>query len=269
MAMTTAHASWPTAVWSQTLSSKTHFPILGSDSTLYLPRILCLHGGGSNARIFRAQCRALRSQLTPTFRLVFADAPFFSDPGPDVESVYASWGPFRSWLTPQVPFEQQHGFDAERVDASIRDAIAQDDGLGAMGPVVGVLGFSQGARMAASLLFRQQMHGSQGLTFGDARIEFRFAVLLAGRGPLLFPWPSPGYVDTREALLHLPTVHVHGLGDVGIRMHRELLRRCCEKGTARLVEWEGGHRVPIKTRDVAAVVDEMLHAAMCTESIKF
>ena len=67
-------------------------------STLHLPRILCLHGGGTNARIFRAQCRALITQLESEYRLVFAQAPFDSHAGPDVLSVYSQWGPFRRWL---------------------------------------------------------------------------------------------------------------------------------------------------------------------------
>jgi hypothetical protein len=58
---------------------------------LGLPRILCLHGGGTNARIFRAQCCALINQLRHEFRLVFAQAPFNSEAGPDVLSVYSEW----------------------------------------------------------------------------------------------------------------------------------------------------------------------------------
>jgi hypothetical protein len=52
------------------------------EATLYLPRILCLHGGGTNAKIFRAQCRVLRAELGSKFRLCFAEAPFSSQPGP-------------------------------------------------------------------------------------------------------------------------------------------------------------------------------------------
>ncbi|EHK97152.1 hypothetical protein M7I_7106 [Glarea lozoyensis 74030] len=54
------------------------------DRTLSLPRIMCLHGGGTNAKIFRMQCRALIAQLKSEFRFVFAEAPFISEAGPDV-----------------------------------------------------------------------------------------------------------------------------------------------------------------------------------------
>lgn len=51
------------------------------DLSLKSPRILCLHGGGVTGEAFRLQARALIAKLQPTFRLVFADGPFFCDPG--------------------------------------------------------------------------------------------------------------------------------------------------------------------------------------------
>lgn len=154
-------------------------------ASLDLPRILCLHGGGTNARIFAAQCRVLRAALSSTFRLVFAEAPFPSRPGPDVVSVYGTWGPFKSWL--RLQDGDAPGLDSvdivEAVDASLADAMIGDDALGATGQWVGLLGFSQGAKMAASLLLRQQARA----TFSrHSRIStFRFAVLFAGRAPLV------------------------------------------------------------------------------------
>jgi len=241
------------------------------DASVHLPRILCLHGGGTNRRIFAAQCRVLRAHLATHFRLVFADAPFPSPPGPDVESVYAGWGPFRSWL----PMFYQPDADretVERIDANIAAALREDDAAGARGPVVALLGFSQGAKMAASLLFRRQRERE--LRKGTkATTDYRFAVLFAGRGPLISLASDPDpeanergienhIVQTKETLLlQLPTIHVHGLYDVGIEAHRELLHISCQKGSTRLVEWDGDHRMPIKTRDVAAVVAEILQLA--------
>ena len=68
------------------------------DLTLHEPRILCLHGGGINARIFRDQCRVLKRSLSSASRLCYAEAAFLSKPGPDVVSVYKSYGPFEAWL---------------------------------------------------------------------------------------------------------------------------------------------------------------------------
>ncbi|KAF7166896.1 hypothetical protein CNMCM5623_000433 [Aspergillus felis] len=156
-----------------------------SNSPLHLPRILCLHGGGSNATIFRFQCRVLRAHLRSVFRLCFVEAPFESQPGPDVTLVYRDYGPFRRWIC----WEDQHSrcppADAVRtIETAIQAAIDEDNSKGATGDFVGVLGFSQGARLAASLLYRQQLQAEGGGKSGPLQTSFRFGVLLAGRGPL-------------------------------------------------------------------------------------
>ncbi|KAF2235382.1 citrinin biosynthesis oxidoreductase CtnB [Viridothelium virens] len=256
-----------------------------SDPTLSLPRILCLHGGGTNASIFRAQCRILRRHLEHSFRLVFPDAPYLSKPGPDVTSVYADWGPFRSWMKPQpdtatapTPFSIPV---IAAIDASLDDAMRADDEAGATGEWVGLLGFSQGAKLAASLLLREQDRmDNAGLTdqsrllkSSSSRVPmFRFAILLAGRGPLVTLDPeiqtfAESKAEVQEAILQLPTVHVHGLRDEGLKMHRELRNRCCTKESTTLVEWDGDHRVPIKAEDVEAIVAALMSAHQQSRSL--
>ncbi|KAH7056942.1 serine hydrolase-domain-containing protein [Macrophomina phaseolina] len=233
-------------------------------AALRLPRILCLHGGGTNARIFRAQCRTISSLLQPHFRLVFAEAPFPSHAGPDVLAVYQDWGPFRAWFQ-WHPDEPERDVDAHRtaIWARLRAAMRDDDQQGGRGEWIAVLGFSQGAKLAASLLLleqrlREHPHLHARLPAGGRLPPFRFAVLIAGRPPVVDLLPP---AEAQPALLHLPTIHVHGLLDPGLRLHRQLLAQCCEKGSTRLVEWQGNHRLPIKTGDAAAVVQAILATA--------
>ena len=96
------------------------------DPTLPYPRILCLHGGGVTGEIFRAQARSLIKYL-PTFRLVFADAPFYCAPGPGIVPVYEDWGPFRRWLRwlPEHP-EIDDESAAESADAGGQGEAAED-----------------------------------------------------------------------------------------------------------------------------------------------
>lgn len=54
------------------------------DSSLALPRILCLHGGGVTGDVFRLQARALIQAFKSRFRFVFVDAPFLCDAGPGI-----------------------------------------------------------------------------------------------------------------------------------------------------------------------------------------
>lgn len=241
------------------------------DRDLPLPRILCLHGGGTNAKIFRAQCRIISAQLKGKFRLVFAQAPLESQAGPDVRSVFKECGPFRSWVPTALgckPLDTQTAITV--IEDSLDTAMEQDDQEGATGEWVGLLGFSQGARLCASLLLRQQVQGIY-----RSRYDFSFGILLAGRGPFLRL--EGGIVtggktvvgingerspDRSPAIrLQLPTVHVHGNQDPGMHLHRQLLDDCCMEGSTRLLEWDGDHRVPIKTKDVAALVGQILAVA--------
>jgi pimeloyl-ACP methyl ester carboxylesterase len=247
---------------------------------LSLPRILCLHGGGSNARIFKAQLRSLRFELSHHFRFVFAEAPFSSEPGPDVTSAYGKFGPFRRWLRsgPHHPLIYPED-GVKQIEQSLYEAIDRDHLQGATGDFVAVLGFSQGAKLAASLLFRQQVLASK-LGKHSFSTDFKFAVLMNGRGPLVSLDPHllfntaladasqvgldgpPKAEDVRrkEHVLHLPTIHVHGMQDPGLPLHRALLKDYCDQN-ARLVEWDGQHRVPIKTTDVTPLVQEILRMA--------
>lgn len=228
----------------------------------HLPRIVCLHGGGTNARIFRNQCRSLIAHLKDHLRFIFVDAPFPSIPGPDVETVYAEWGPFRSWVRIPLAWDST-SVDADAVDASIQKAVAEDDRNGSTGQIVGLLGFSQGAKMAACLLLRAQMQLERPRSPKADYIQYSFAVLIAGRGPLVtldgnaLPSPVP---------LSLPTIHVHGLHDKGLPMHQELFKECNEDST-QLIEWDGDHRVPIKSKDVVPLAAAIYEAAKRVEDI--
>jgi hypothetical protein len=77
----------------------------------------------------------------------------------------------------------------------------------------------------------------------------------------LSPDDDMAYYGLVPATLTLPTIHVHGTKDPGLPLHRELLEYGCEEGSARVVEWEGEHRVPIRSGDVLAVVEEVLGVA--------
>ncbi|KAH0361705.1 hypothetical protein KCU65_g8567, partial [Aureobasidium melanogenum] len=237
---------------------------------LSLPRILCLHGGGVTAEVFQLQARSLIKAL-PTFRLVFADGPFFCAPGPGIASVYEDYGPFRRWLRwlPEHP-DIDDETAIEEVMYAIETCKSSDPGTG---PWVGLMGFSQGAKLAASLLYDQQVRVEK---TGHADTDYRFAVLLAGRQPLMqLSEYSVGpatlgageisegfnYEGPNEHILKLPTIHVHGLNDAGLHLHRDLLRKYCHPDSVTLIEWDGTHRVPLKKTDVDRICAEIYRIA--------
>ncbi|KAF7916650.1 uncharacterized protein EAE97_012090 [Botrytis byssoidea] len=252
------------------------------DRTLHLPRILCLHGGGTNARIFRAQCRGLIAQLKSEFRFVFAESPFISEAGPEVTTVFGQWGPFKRWFRwrPEHP-EIAHADAVKAIDRSLEEARRQDTQRGATGEWVAILGFSQGAKLCASLLYRQQvLKEEKRIGRGVSGSDYRFGVLIAGRAPLISLHAEPdihlnlGFstlpdasqitdVNWRSwltpqsdggAVLRIPTLHVHGMQDPGLPLHCQLFEEFCEPGSRRLVQWGGDHRMPLRSNDLSPVV---------------
>ncbi|KAK5114293.1 hypothetical protein LTR62_002544 [Meristemomyces frigidus] len=238
--------------------------------TTHLPRILCLHGGGVNAEIFHAQSRSLIKAL-PAFRLVFADGPFYCSPGPGIVPVYEEHGPFRRWLRwlPEHP-EIDDESAVEEVMYNIQTA---KEGDGGTGEWVGVLGFSQGAKLTSSLLYEQQVCLEK---TGKAETGYKFGVLLAGRSPIVsFSELSKSsatvaagavsegfhYEGTSPHVLRIPTIHVHGLTDPGLHLHRKMLEQYHDASTTTLIEWEGAHRVPIKKTDVQPIADAIYKLA--------
>ncbi|EME47374.1 hypothetical protein DOTSEDRAFT_145976, partial [Dothistroma septosporum NZE10] len=254
-----------------------------NDTTLNIPRLLCFHGGGTNSKIFKVQCRGLEKALRETFRFVYVEAPYISYPGPDVVQVYKHMAPFKGWLRWRDEDELRSSPEAvERINAAIKIAIDEDDKEGATGEFVGVLGFSQGAKLAASILYTQQqlrevMHERSGWP------PFRFGILLAGRTPMV--WLNADYdgpIGTVDAAavstaptdhlppmldsqkLSVPTLHVHGMQDPGLPLHRKFLHNCCDSSSTTLLEWDGSHRIPFKHADVDQLVQEILKLARGT-----
>lgn len=235
------------------------------------PRILCLHGGGVNATIFERQCRVLIRQL-PDFRLTFADAPFLSEAGPGILPIYSEWGPFRRWFRwystqPEVSDETI----IRQIQTRVDKCKAQDAGTG---PWVGVLGFSQGAKVAASILYDQQIRQEKRDQTVDS--NYKFGVIMAGRGPLVSLSDhslSPALAKAGEIstnfectepsphVINIPTIHVHGLADEGLSKHRQLAELYCDSRARVVIEWDGDHRIPIKMGDVTRISTEVYKIA--------
>lgn len=261
------------------------------------PRILCLHGAGTTAEIFAIQARAFIKPLDPYFTLVFADAPLDSDAGPGILPLFAENAPFKRWMRwkPHEDLLMDDGEVTSAIEEALEEAMQDDDAAGGEGEWVGLLGFSQGAKIAASVLYESELRlreiasvpegvpltGSalDKISKGFAGGHWRFAIVMAGQAPLIqlsartadsktvqpvgrfsenageFP-----YLDGTDKLA-LPSLHVHGLKDPILPMHRRMYEHFCVSGAAELVEWDGDHRVPFKKPDVDKVVEGILKTA--------
>ena len=252
--------------------------IATDSSTLSLPRILCLHGGGVTAQIFHLQCRGLLRPLTPHFRLVFADGPYSSDLHEMLTPFYGHLGSARRW---SIWKEEHELVDTDECIAQMETCMvrAMEGDKEGTGEWVGLMGFSQGAKLSMSILLENQLRRDEGEGIpGFAGVHWRFGIVLAGRAlpyslsdrtksnPHFDPpgqMPRDGVAATRfTGRLETPTLHVHGLRDQGIEMQRQLFNNFCGEGSAKLIEWDEGHRVPFKPADVKVVGEGILEVAM-------
>lgn len=206
--------------------------------------------------IFNFQTRKLIRALRPHFRLVFIDAPFEGAPGPGVLPVFEGAGPFYDWLA-------EDDESAERVRSLLQKKLHEDDGP----PFVGVLGFSQGTRVAAGLLHEQERTGA-------VAPSLRFGVFLNGNYP---PWRQPSHPSTlfpsipefmqnestrdwneaHEGAIHLPSVHVHGRQDFLIA-RSQMLAKCFDPTSATVIEFDNGHFLPTRDDETQKIADEIV-----------
>ncbi|KAH7131816.1 DUF341 domain protein [Dendryphion nanum] len=124
-------------------------------------RILCLHGVGSSAFILENQLRQLISAVDPTYEFIFVDGPVLSEKGPGVGAHVE--GPF---------FSHTAGYS---IDDMVEALEHFENTIDELGPINGVLGFSQGAALAVSYMHRQQQR--------HAMIPFQFALLFSSVMP--------------------------------------------------------------------------------------
>ena len=186
-------------------------------------RVLALHGYHGSAEILRRQTAELARAIADHAELVFVDAP----------SLAAG----------------DHGWWHLRAGAAVgwertRDALAAY--CAAHGPFDGVLGFSQGAALAALLLARAAI---------DRTTPVRFDV-----GILVGGFASRAVVHARmfeaAGAIDVPTVHVIGRAD-GIVPPAESRELAARFVAPQIVEHPGGH-VVASTLPVCAAARALL-----------
>lgn len=139
-------------------------------------RVLCLHGMGTDASILRAQLSPSLSLLPPSYSFTFPDAPILCDPSPGVEDFYN--GPYRCWFN--TPTTEK----VAQANAYLKEFLTQS------GPFDVVIGFSQGAALAASLLLHQRIE--------DPKAEPWFKAAIFICSPLPFVCYTEYGVDVRK-----------------------------------------------------------------------
>lgn len=204
----------------------------------------------------------------------FVDAPYEGGPAPGIDQYFKP--PFLVWHNDFVPSQ------VSRVHDYIRAVVAQD------GPYDGVIGFSEGAALAAAILiedtssvdgwciptFRFAMFFnavnllSPTKAFGKRLLEsdVKKAMDTFTEGANKHQYPALDCVYTLcaksvPALINVPTLHVLGLRD-NFREASEELIKLCEGHRATTVRTTAGHEMPRgqEMKQVAEKLDEMIGA---------
>ena len=129
------------------------------------------------------------------------------------------------------------------------------------GPFEGLLGFSQGAEVAASLLFYQ-----------GEKVKFKFAIFIGGTPPFDVAALASGKdttpvkmrADTHSARIQIPTAHVMGRGDAYREFSKALLGLCNPR-EVKVYDHKGSHVVPRgqeAMEDLTAALNSVVDRAM-------
>ncbi|KAG9457766.1 hypothetical protein H6P81_002274 [Aristolochia fimbriata] len=230
-------------------------------------RILCLHGFRQSASSFKGRTSSLAKKLRSLVEFVFVNAPHelsfiyqprpsgsnssqlntdFSDssghlPPPEKVNKKYAWlietdsdcTGEKNWMKADEPFDplqyqrQTGGFE-ESYDYLKRVFVEQ-------GPFDGILGFSQGAAVAAKLCARRKANGND--------LQFRFAILCSG-----FALSS---MDVKYSSINCPSLHVFGSDkghDRQISQGASMeLSRLFEEGSSAVIEHQMGHIIPTQS----------------------
>lgn len=190
-------------------------------------RLLALHGYRQSGRRFRQRTGALRKALRGRAELVAIDAPHplpsSPEDDPDGDDPPRGW-----WFSGPGTFEAG---EAAAAPAGLEESLsAVAAALAEHGPFDGLLGFSQGAALAAMVCALRAR--------GDPRFPVAFAVLVAG-----FASRAPAHGHFYREPIALPTLHVVGDTDAVIAapLSRELAQCFVEPV---VLTHTGGHFIP-------------------------
>ncbi|KAJ4293020.1 hypothetical protein N0V88_005684 [Collariella sp. IMI 366227] len=105
-------------------------------------RFLCLHGLGSNSDILEAQLAPIRAHLGPEHEFLYVDGFIECEPAPGMDGVFPP--PYYGYFS--TPTRDQLLAACEFVEQVVEEE----------GPFDGVVGYSQGAGLVATLLLRRK-----------------------------------------------------------------------------------------------------------------
>jgi predicted esterase len=199
--------------------------------------VLAFHGYTLNGARMRAQMGELVGTLAPQVDFVFPDGPHTCEPA-SVDRLY------KAWDVPRVPAPHLSWWDATddgKVYLGWEETVEAVRAMAAGVSALGVLGFSQGAMLAATVA---------ALSSSGAFPPLRFAVVVAGRKPR-----AAALQPLFETPIHVPSLHVWGSTDRLTGQHAATLVDHFDTATREVHCWRGPHMIPTRGPAATAIVD--------------
>lgn len=255
------HSNWASRQVS-TITMTAHSPTLRKP-----PRaLLCIHGAGGSAAVFRVQLAKLSAALRNDFQLVYVTAPFPSDAGPGVLPLFQDMGPFYTWFAKNDGNGSGNNNDAneesntrieERVralDAPINKVVQDWQETSPESPIVGVVAFSEGALVATLLLWQQQMGRLPWLP----TLSIAMFICCYYRDEVTEYIKSASPEREADSLIKVPTLHLQGRQDFGRDGSRKLAETHYTPRFAHVLEFQGTHQFPNRRPDIEETVKRFL-----------
>ncbi|KAG8157921.1 hypothetical protein KVR01_012193 [Diaporthe batatas] len=197
-------------------------------------RFLCLHGMGTNSRIFEMQTAAIRHGLGTTHTFEYIDGAVPAQMAPGVGSVAGANEEYLQYGDPTSP---------ESYSKALHDL---ENFLEEEGPFDGVMAFSQGAGLAASLLAH---HSRRSARQAHMKPTFRFAVFFCGGVPgdvFGAKGVEPRLMSFEEdgEVIGIPTAHIWGAHDEIYPTFGPVLSKMCDSSQRATFVHQGGHEIP-------------------------
>ena len=199
--------------------------------------LLAFHGYTLNGDVMRVQMGELDGSLARHVDIIYPDAPNECA----MESVNRFYAAFRSRRLPPPHRMWWNASDDGQVYEGWEQTRNLVRGLIERHRPVGVLGFSQGATLAAAVA---------ALSHEGELPSIRFAVLVAGHRPraaLLKPYFARP--------ISCPSLHVWGEKDGLTGPYGQALAECFDAAEREVVVWPGTHVIPTKGSTADAIVD--------------
>lgn len=217
-------------------------------------RFLCLHGWGINSEIFEIQTAALRYHMGGDHTYEFVDGSFLCPALPGIEAIYGPQDECYAYFDPLSLSS------ICKATEDLKNYIAAD------GPFDGVIGYSQGAALAATLLVQDRAARPSHPTS-----LFKCAIFLSGGVP--FDPVAMGRSELRELdpavdgePITIPTANIWGLNDFDFPNTSPKLCKLCKAECRTEVIHQGGHEIPTlkgeNLTNIVRAVQETIAAAL-------